>query len=119
MVMKFKFRTLFILCTLVVFIIGIGVIFGVLEFKEFQKSENILIAEDLTDCLMICYFCGSESVLIMSPIVSYYDEGSSSEVVLTFEKMYFMRNWDYKIFYSRTNFFEENKKFDKEPNKKF
>ena len=114
MVMKFKIKTFLVLCILITLIVGAGIVFDVLEFKEFQESEEILVV-DLSDYLMISYFYDTgDAVLILNPTVSYYDEDSGSEVVLTEEKIYCIKNWDYKIFYSKPDLpknEEQNKKF--------
>ena len=114
MVMKFKIKTFLVLCILITLIVGAGIVFGVIEFKEFQRPEEILV-RDLSDYLMISYFYATgDVVLILNPTVSYYDEDSGSEVVLTEEKIYCIKNWDYKIFYSKPDLpknEEQNKKF--------
>ena len=115
-----KTKILFSFCALIVLILGVGVATGVLEITEFQKSEpepesEDIFRVDLTDYLLIGYFYDSGgSVLVIGPIVGYQDESTGAEVIVTEKKTYCVKNWDYKILYSKPDLPR-----NKEPNKKF
>jgi len=52
----------------------------------------------LEDYLIICYFySNNEMVFIANPVKLYFIDGA--EVVVTVEKIYCIKNWDYKILY--------------------
>lgn len=115
MVIKFKIKTIVIICTFVALAIFAGIGLCVFEFTDPQEPEESVFCIDLADYLMIVYFYDSgESVLIVSPIVGYYDRDANSDIILTEEKTYCIRNWDYKILYSRPELpkNELNKRFE-------
>ena len=120
--MKLKVKTLIPICILVAIAIFAVVGLYVSDSAESQEPENTqepaeeIFCVDLTDYLMIVYFYkDGQSILIVNPVVGYYDKDNGAEVVLAEEKTYCIRNWDYKILYSKSDLSKKelNKEFEK------